>query len=69
MTHEFLVRLKSAKPIERVDLLRVLLGMERLSGGVDHIEIRSVEPEPAFSLHRDGRLQPAQADGAQGRER
>ncbi|MGA8594466.1 MAG: hypothetical protein WB676_06950 [Bryobacteraceae bacterium] len=59
MTQEFLVRLESAEPIERMDLLRVVLGMERLSGGVDRIEIRSVEPDPAFGLHRDGRLMPA----------
>ena len=59
MTQEFLVRLESAERIERMDLLRVVLGLERLRGGVDRIEVRRVEPDPAFGLHRDGSLMPA----------
>lgn len=59
MTQEFLVRLESDEPIERMDLLRVVLGLERLRGGIDRIEVRRIEPAPAFGLHRDGRLVPA----------
>ena len=58
MTQEFLVRLESAEPIERMYLLRIVLGLERLRG-VDRIEVRRIEPDPAFGLHRGGRLQPA----------
>jgi hypothetical protein len=63
MTREFLVRVKSAKPIDRLQLLRVLLGMERLGAAVDRIEVQSVEPEPAFGLHHKGRLQPLDVHG------
>jgi hypothetical protein len=58
MTQEFLVRLDSAEPIDRMDLLRIVLGLERLRGGVDRIEVRRVEYAPAYGLDRNGRMVP-----------
>jgi hypothetical protein len=59
MTQEFLVRLESAEPIDRMDLLRVVLGLERLRGGVDRIEVRRIEHAPAYGLDHNGRMVPA----------
>jgi hypothetical protein len=66
MTQEFLVRVKSVKPIDRLQLMRVLLSIERLGADLDRIEVQSVEPKPAFGLHHNGRLQPLDVHGGKG---